>query len=281
MSAGEKEGAALRFLYGTVPGRTALKLLTARWVSRTAGRFLDSPLSRPLIRPFIRANGIRMEDYLPMRYESFNAFFCRPIRRELRPMPEDAAVLGAPCDGLLSAYRITDGLVLPVKQSRYTIEELLGNDPAAARFRDGSCLVFRLCVNHYHRYCFFDDGTKGPNVFLPGKLHTVRPIALAALPVFTQNCREYTILKTAHFGTAAQIEVGAMLVGRIENYKGAGSFRRGEEKGKFLYGGSTVILLLEKDAAEIDEAFFTAAAQGRETPVVMGQPLGRALIMKE
>ena len=280
MSGGENGGAALRFLYGTAPGRAALKLLAARPVSQAAGRFLDSPLSRPLIRPFIRKNGIRMADYVPMRYESFNAFFCRPIRKELRPMPEDAAVFGAPCDGLLSVYRITDGLVLPVKQSRYTIAELFGNAPAAERFRDGSCLVFRLCVNHYHRYCYVDDGVKGANVFLPGELHTVRPIALAALPVFTRNCREYTLMETEHFGTLAQIEVGAMLVGKIENYKGAGSFRRGEEKGKFLYGGSTVILLVEKDAARIDEAFFTAAAQGCETPVRMGQPLGRALKMR-
>lgn len=276
MSAGGQEGAALRFLYGTVPGRAALKLLTARAVSQCAGRFLDSPLSRPLIRPFIRKNVIRMEDYLPRRYESFNAFFCRPIRRELRPFPEEAAVLAAPCDGLLSAYRITEGLVLPVKQSRYSIAELMGGDAEAERFRDGSCLVFRLCVNHYHRYCYVDGGIKGENVFLPGQLHTVRPIALSALPVFTRNCREYTLLETEHFGTLAQIEVGAMLVGRIENYKGAGAFRRGEEKGKFLYGGSTVILLVEKGGAEIDARFFAATANGVETPVRMGEALGRA-----
>ena len=276
MSVGENEGAALRFLYGTVPGRAVLKLAASRPVSQLAGRFMDSPLSRPLIRPFIRKNGIRIADYLPMRYESFNAFFCRPIRKELRPLPEEAALLCAPCDGLLSAYRITDGLVLPVKQSLYTIPELLGGDPEAARFQDGSCLVFRLCVNHYHRYCYIDAGTKGPNIFLPGTLHTVRPIALAALPVFTRNCREYTLMQTAHFGTIAQVEVGAMLVGKIDNYKGRGSFRRGEEKGRFLYGGSTVILLVEKDRVVIDEALFRATAQGVETPVRMGQPLGRA-----
>ena len=184
----------------------------------------------------------------------------------------------ARCDGLLSAYRITNGLVLSVKQSRYTIEELLGNDPAAARFRDGSCLVFRLCVNHYHRYCFFDDGTKGPNVFLPGKLHTVRPIALAALPVFTRNCREYCLMETEHFGSAAQVEVGAMLVGKIENYASPGAhFVRGEEKGRFLYGGSTVVLLLQKDRVRLDEAFFENTAQGLETPVLLGEVLGQAL----
>lgn len=254
-----------------------LKALTARPVSAAAGRFMDSGLSRPLIRPFIRKNNIRMADYLPMRFDSFNAFFCRPIRPELRPLPDEAAAFMAPCDGLLSAYRIADGLVLPIKQSRYTIAELLGGDEAAEAFRDGVCLVFRLCVHHYHRFAYADDGVILKKRFLPGVLHTVRPIALAALPVFTRNCRELMLLRTAHFGPLAQIEVGAMLVGKIENYKGEGvSFRRGEEKGRFLYGGSTVVVLLEKDRVQLDEALFENTAQGLETPVILGEVLGRA-----
>ena len=269
-------GAALRFLYERPAGRAVLKLLTARPVSQAAGRFMESPLSRPLIRPFAGKNGIKMADYLPVRYGCFNDFFCRPIRKELRPIPDDRDALMAPCDGLLSAYRITDGLVLPVKQSRYTIPELLGNDPAAESFRDGICLVFRLCVQHYHRYDYFDAGKILRKRFLPGELHTVRPIALAALPVLTRNCREYTVMETENFGALAQIEVGAMLVGRVENYKGAGvSFRRGEEKGRFLYGGSTVVLLLEKGCAELDEALFENTANGLETPVQLHALLGR------
>ena len=255
-----------------------LKLLTARPVSQAVGRLMDSPLSRPLIRPFADKNGINMADYLPIKYTCFNDFFCRPIRKELRPIADDPAAFTAPCDGLLSAYPITEGLVLPVKQSRYTIPELLGNDPAADAFRDGVCLVFRLCVQHYHRYDYFDAGRIVRKRFLPGELHTVRPIALAALPVFTRNCREYTVMETARFGTAAQIEVGAMLVGRVENYKGAGvSFRRGEEKGRFLYGGSTVVLLLEKGRVKLDEALFENTARGLETPVQLHEVLGKAV----
>ena len=271
-------GAALRFLYEKPEGRMLLRLLTARPISQTAGRLMDSPLSRPLIRPFAKKNGINMADYLPLSYGCFNDFFCRPIRKELRPIADDPAAFIAPCDGLLSAYPITEGLVLPVKQSQYTIPELLGNDPAAEKFRDGLCLVFRLCVQHYHRYDYFDAGRILKKRFLPGELHTVRPIALAALPVFTRNCREYTVMETERFGTAAQIEVGAMLVGRVENYKGAGvAFRRGEEKGRFLYGGSTVVLLLEKGRVKLDEALFENTARGLETPVQLHEVLGKAV----
>ena len=274
----EPAGAALRFLYGHAAGRALLKVLTARPVSQAAGRFMDSPLSGPLIRPFIRKTGIRMADYLSLPYSCFNDFFCRPIRKELRPMPAEGGQFPAPCDGYLSAYRITEDLVLPVKQSRYTVSELLGNDPAAERGRDGICLVFRLCVQHYHRYSYIDEGKIVSRRFIPGALHTVRPIALEALPVFTRNCREYTVMDTKNFGRLAQIEVGAMLVGRIENYKGAGaSFRRGEEKGRFLYGGSTVVLLLQKDRVQPDETLFENTAQGLETPVQLGEVLGQAL----
>lgn len=271
-------GAALHFLYETKRGRALLKLAASRPVSVLAGRFMDSPLSKPLIKPFARKNGIRMADYLPLRYDCFNAFFCRPIRKELRPIPDAGESFMAPCDGLLSAYRITDGLVLPIKQSRYTVSDLLGGDSAAEAFRDGTCLVFRLCVQHYHRYAYFDDGVIMSRRFLPGELHTVRPIALAALPVFTRNCREYTVMETEHFGRAAQVEVGAMLVGRVENYKGAGvSFRRGEEKGRFLYGGSTVVLLLEKNRVKLDEELFENTQQGLETPVKLGEVLGHGI----
>lgn len=272
-----KESAALVFLYRTVPGRMLLKLLIGRGLSQAAGRVLSSPVSRPLISPFIRKNGIDLTDYAEEDYSCFNDFFCRRIRPERRPLPADPAELMAPCDGLLSAYRITDGMVLPIKQSRYSVSDLLGMDAAARRFRDGVCLVFRLCVDNYHRYCYVDNGQKGPNVFLPGVLHTVRPIALESVPVFVRNCREYTIMETAHFGTVAQIEIGALLVGRIDNRDGAASIRRGEEKGRFLYGGSTVVLLLEKDRVSFDEALFNATANGIETPVVLGQVLGRAV----
>ena len=271
------EGAALRFLYGKPAGRAILKIAASRPLSKLAGRFMDSRLSKPLIRPFARKNGIRMEDYLPLPYPCFNAFFCRPIRKELRPIPDGDGVFMSPCDGLVSAYRITDGLVLPIKQSSYTVAELLGGDPAAERFRDGVCIVFRLCVQHYHRYAYVDAGKITARRFLPGELHTVRPIALAALPVFTRNCREYCLMKTAHFGAVAQIEVGAMLVGKVLNYKGAGfPFCKGEEKGRFLYGGSTVVLLLEKDRVKLDEELFENTAQGLETPVQMGEILGKA-----
>lgn len=274
--AGKNESRTLRFLYGTVPGRILLRLLSARCVSSLCGAFLDSRLSVPMISRFSEKNGIRAEDYLDRGFSSFNGFFTRRIRPELRPIAQEPDVLPAPCDGRLSAYRIDEGLVLPVKQSRYSIEGLLRDSSLAGRYRRGICLVFRLCVDNYHRYHYIDSGTQEKNVFIPGRLHTVRPVALKSTPVFTENCREYTVMHTENFGTVTEVEVGAMLVGRIKNRLSSGTFTRGEEKGMFLYGGSTVILLLEEGRADIDEQYFLATERGEETPVLLGQPLGHA-----
>ena len=270
----QKESAALRFLYGTVMGRMVLKLLCTRGISRLCGCFLDSGVSKPLIRPFVRRHGIDLREYTSEAFTSFNDFFSRKIKEDRRPVASEPSDLIAPCDGLLSAYRLSGDTVIPVKQSRYTLSSLLGGDSVSERYRNGICLVFRLCVDHYHRYCYIDSGVKGKNVFLPGKLHTVRPIALERFPVFTQNCREYTVIKTENFGDVVQMEVGAMLVGKIKNCHGPGNVRRGEEKGMFLYGGSTVIVLLEEGRAHLPEELYQATEDQSETPVKMGQRIG-------
>lgn len=266
-----RESRILRFLYHTPMGRILLLPLCSRGVSRAAGAFLSSSLSRFLIKPFVKSNGIDLREYESESFSSFNACFSRRIREGYRPIDPEALI--APCDGLLSAYAIRSGTVVAVKQSRYTVADLLEDEALARDFEGGICLVFRLCVDNYHRYCYVDGGKKGENIFIPGKLHTVRPIALRGVPVFCQNCREYTVIDSDHFGRLIQMEVGAMLVGRIRNYHGAVRVERGQEKGMFLYGGSTVILLLKSPSGQIDRRLLSETARGAETPVKMGQSL--------
>lgn len=266
-----QESVGLRFLYHTVPGRVFLRLLTARWVSKCSGVLLDSPLSRPLIGGFFRKNGIDRNDYLPERYRSFNACFCRRIRPELRPIDRNPEHLISPCDGLLSVYRAAEDTVLPVKQSQYRLPGLLGDADLAEHYRNGYVFVFRLCVSHYHRYIYPEDGEKSANRFLPGRLHTVRPIALEQEPVFTENCRSVCTLATERFGLLTQVEVGAMFVGRICNLHEEKTVARGEEKGYFQYGGSTIILLVGPDAIEEPAELLGATEAGEETPVKLGE----------
>ncbi|MBO4438043.1 MAG: phosphatidylserine decarboxylase [Spirochaetaceae bacterium] len=264
----------LSFLYNTVAGRVLLKMLSARAVSKLCGNFLDSRCSAFLIKGFVRKNSINLQDYQTDGIKTFNEFFRRKIKDGLRPFDMQETHLCAPCDGLLSVWKIEKDTIIPVKQSEYTVTSLLKDEVLAKEFEGGLCLVFRLCVDNYHRYSYADGGKKGRNIFIPGVLHTVRPVALRARPVFAENCREYTLIESPVFGRFIQMEVGAMLVGRIVNLEGEGTAVRGREKGFFEYGGSTVILLLKRGTAQIKAPILQNSALGIETPVKMGEVIG-------
>lgn len=268
-----EDSRSLQFLYGTFCGRIILKLLTARWISVVAGWYLDSIFSKGLIKGFAKKNGINLSEYEDVKHKNFNSFFSRKIKPELRPYDLDPNYFACPCDGLLSVYNISEGLVMPVKQSRYSVADLLQDESLAAKYNGGTCLVFRLCVNHYHRYAFAETGTILTHKKISGKFHTVRPIALRQLPVFCENAREYDVIETENFGTIVQMEVGAMLVGKIKNHQVSGSTVRGKEKGTFLYGGSTIIVLLEKDKVNLSKEYFECPSNNLEVPVKMGQRL--------
>lgn len=273
-----RDSAMLNFLYHCAAGRLVLRVFSSRMLSKFVGLFLDSSFSKGLVKPFVRRYGISLEDCETKEFRCFNDCFCRKLRRDRRPIDKVPEALIAPCDGLLSAYRIKRDLIIPVKQSRFSLGSLLAGDEICREFEGGICLVFRLCVNHYHRYCYVDRGMKGENRFIQGRLHTVRPIALEAFPVFVENCREYTVIDTENFGRVVQMEVGAMLVGKIFNYHGRQEVRRGQEKGRFLYGGSTVIVLLKKGAAKLPSGLFKATAAGLEVPVKLGEKIGTRVI---
>lgn len=268
---------ALRFLYKNPFGRIILRGVTLPFISKIVGAYMNSPFSRIRIKRFIDSSGINIEEYEQEDYRSFNDCFTRKIKEGTRPFPRDRALLCSPCDSKVSAYKISDDTVLPVKGSSYTISQLLNNSRLAEKYNGGSCVVFRLAVDDYHRYVYIDSGTKEENIKITGKLHTVQPIALNISPVFIQNSREYTLMHTDNFGDVVQVEVGALMVGRIKNHMGKGKILRGEEKGMFLFGGSTVILLLQHDRAEVDAEFFENTAKGLETIVKMGEPIGKKL----
>ena len=265
----------LHFLYHTAPGRMLLKPLCSRALSRLCGAFLDSRPSKLLINTFIKKSGIDTSDYEMDGFTCFNDCFTRRVKPGRRPVERSEDRMISPSDGLLSVWPIEEGVVIPVKQSRYTVEGMLRDRKLAERYRGGLCLVYRLCVDNYHRYGYVESGRKSKNRFISGVLHTVQPIALEQGPVFMENCREYTCIKTKNFGILTQMEVGAMLVGKISNHEpGTAEVKRGEEKGTFLYGGSTIIVLVEKGKVRIDPQILEASAKGEETPVLYGQAVG-------
>lgn len=268
------QGRMLRFLYEKPLGQQLLKLLIRPGFSKAAGWLLSTGISRPAIGPFVRKNGIAMEEYIPQRYASFDAFFSRKIRPEARPVDMDEAHLIAPADGKLTAVELEKTGIFQVKGVRYTLESLLRDGRLAERYQGGTLLIFRLSVDDYHRYCHVASGFLSETVRLSGVYHTVSPQGTAQVPVYRENTREYATLTTENFGTVLVMEVGALLVGRIVNTPGGKPVRRGEEKGYFRFGGSSVLVLLEPGRVRLDEDIVRNSAAGEETIVKMGERIG-------
>lgn len=262
---------ALSFLYGTVLGRLILKPLTAPCISKIAGAFLSTKLSCFLIKPFIKSNNIDMSQFKPVKYQSYNEFFSREIREEARPVDMDKDHFISPADSKLTVIPIGDDTFFNIKHTRYNVESLLKNRTLAEKYKGGYVMIFRLCVDDYHRYCYVADGEKGENIFIQGVLHTVNPIANDYYPFYKENSREYTVLNTENFGSLTIMEVGALLVGKIVNHHGKAKVKRGQEKGYFQFGGSTVVVLVEKDKIIIDEDIMENSRHNIETIVKFGE----------
>ena len=272
-----KQDKTLEMMYSKAPFRFALKVLSTPVVSKVAGRFMDSFWSTFLIDSFVKKNHIRMSDYEKRKYRSYNDFFTRKIKSKCRPINKESSVLIAPCDGKVSAYPITLDAKFKIKNSWYTVESMLQNKKLAQEYVGGTCVILRLTVDNYHRYCYVDDAAKERNHFIPGKLYTVNPIILDHVNIYKENSRAYCVLKTENFGEVIQMEVGALMVGKIHNYHSVAMVKRGQEKGRFEFGGSTVVLLLKRDAVSIDEDILQNTVDGYETLVKMGEQIGTSL----
>jgi phosphatidylserine decarboxylase len=273
-----KESLLLRFLYRTVPGRAVLKLLVTPRVSRLGGRFLNSGLSRPLIPYYIEKHRIDMRGIeIPEGgFCSFNAFFTRKRKNHRKSGRPDC--LFAPCDGFLSWTFVKRGTVFDIKHTAFTLESLLQDKVLAEEFAEGIAFIFRLTPANYHRYCYVADGRILTVRKIPGVLHCVRPVAVRTLPVYAENSREYQVIDTDRFGRLIQMEVGALLVGKITNdaHREEGSIVWcGDEKGYFEFGGSTILLILKGGVIAPDESLAKRTDANGEVPVRMGEVIAR------
>jgi phosphatidylserine decarboxylase len=272
---------ALRWTYGTRLGRTLEKaILSRRFVSRLMGGYQDLPSSTGRIPSFIQQYGIQMAEFEPGPFASFNEFFIRkfkPGAREVAAAPTMAAF----AEARYFAWDSTDeSTCLPVKGALLCPEQLLGNAltaEQARRLAGGPLLLARLCPTDYHRFHFPDSGLWLSCRRVAGRLHSVNPVALEARPrTFLDNERKVSILECDSLGLLAYIEVGALGVGKIvQSRSPSGRFERGEEKGYFLFGGSTVIVVGEPGRWKPDADLLKSTRSGVETLIRLGEGIAR------
>ncbi len=245
------------------------RLIPQHFLSRLTGRLANCRvnwLKNFMIRWFIRRYGVNMEEAAPSDYTAypdFNAFFTRPLRAGVRPMPEDPNAIVSPVDGFVSELgRIKNNQLLQAKGHHYDLGNLLGGDAAmAAHFTKGHFFTAYLSPKDYHRVHMPISGHLIKMIYVPGILFSVNPYTVSHIPsLFARNERMIALFETA-LGPMAVILVGAIIVASIatvwhgivtppigsciQQWDYADqtiSFDRGEEMGHFQLG-STVILL--------------------------------------
>lgn len=268
----------LELIYGTKIGRWISDFfLPKKQLSVLAGWYQSSRISKSKIKTFIQEYKINMKDFETKNYSSFNDFFIRKFRPESRSFIADPNVLPAFSEGRYFGYAsVSETNSLPVKKSLLSAEQLLSNSTHTRLFKNGPVLIARLCPTDYHRFHFPDDGRILYQYKIPGQLHSVNPVALNAKNgILETNSREVSILETNNFGKIAYVEVGAFFVGKIhQTHRHDLPFKRGNEKGYFLFGGSTVILLGEHGKWQPLVDILEKTKLGIETFVQLGTAVG-------
>lgn len=274
-------GAAyLNWIYSSPAG---LKLLEAfvkkKLFTRLYGQYCDSFLSKRKVRGFIKEFGIDMDSYRDSieDFKCFNDFFTRRLLPEARLVCEDRNILVSPAEGRVLAYQnIRVDELVQVKGFTYSLKDLIRDALTADKYDRGACLVVRLCPTDYHRFHFIDDGNCDKTNKIKGFYYSVNPAALEKVKrLFCENKREWGIFHSQNFGDVLYVEVGATCVGSIvQTYTPGKEVERGEEKGYFKFGGSTVILFFQRGTVTLDKDILEQTALGFETRVLMGEKVG-------
>lgn len=267
-------------LAGASPGRDLVLIpeFTA-WLAEfmeARGRFMDSPASAAALPAWLEDPAINLSDYLvpPGGFQSFNHFFTRRIRPEVRPISGsgDASVLTSPADSTLIpiSQQISAKTVFEVKGDRLHLSELLGGSPLAERFMGGQAVLCMLGTTDYHHFHAPVGGSVLAAEQLAGLYYGMDT---GWVDSFFQHRRGYYIFETERFGCVGMVCVGMFTISSIEFRRAAGEVvTKGEELGHFAYGGSAIILLFEPDRAEI-----TLPLDQHMVKVRMGQQIGVSL----
>ncbi|MFH1512635.1 MAG: phosphatidylserine decarboxylase [Bacillota bacterium] len=238
----------------------------------------------------------------PENWHSFNGFFSRYlVSPDVRPIasPDDASVVAAPADSKPQGVWAIDensnivqkdGVLL--KSSYFnSIPNLLGPDSAYQyAFASGTLTHTFLDVNDYHRYHFpvggtilevslipADDAAGGITLWDPsiGK-YVLKDTTPGWQTIETRGC---VIMDTEEFGLVAVMPIGMSQVSSVnfeQSVQVGATVKKGDMLGTFLFGGSDIVMLFQKQV----EFTLTAPPDGAGgyQHVLMGEEYGRMTI---
>lgn len=264
----------VKIFFQHVMPKHLLSRLVGKFAAARAGWF-----TQVFIRWFIRQYKVDMSEAIhesPKAYKTFNAFFTRYLKPELRPLKAEENELAHPVDGAISQLGdIEAGRIFQAKGHDYSLQELLGGSEEDAKpFIDGKFATIYLAPKDYHRIHMPCDGVLKKMIYVPGDLYSVNPLTAANVPnLFARNERVVAIFDT-EVGPMSMVLVGATIVasigtvwsgtvtpptgGRIQSWSyptsghAAIHLKKGEEMGHFKLG-STVILTFTENSIDFDD----------------------------
>lgn len=274
--AGEKW---LIWLYNNPIGEATLWMLVKRKLTSSFyGRMMDKPKSAEKIQPFVKEYDIDLGIAQKQDFNSFNNFFVRKLKKDARPIDTTENIVISPADGKIMAFADISNNDFLIKGYHFDVYSFLIDSSLAKRYIDGAMIVIRLAPNDYHRFHFPIGGMVKSTSQIDGDYYSVNPIALReTVEIFCLNKREFTILDNPLINDLIIAEVGATMVGSIlQTFKG-NQVEKGQEKGYFKFGGSTVVLIFQKDKIIIDEDLTENTSMGLETSIRMGERIARMI----
>lgn len=211
-------------------------------------------------------------------FASFNAFFHRQIRRECRPVaePGDPRVIVSPNDGTLYkvAHEVRRSDRFWIKSQPYSLEHMLAGHPLFRRFVGGTVYQSFLDGRNYHRFWSPIAGTVRNVVHIEGLMFSNAESMGRDLTAGTYsqaymscvNTRVLVFLESDEpaLGMVCLMAVGISEVSSISIAVRVGQrLDKGDELGRFSYGGSSVCLLFQPGVVQA----FTVDVQDTGTEV--------------
>lgn len=270
----------VRLAYENPGGRFFVWAVARRaFFSKWYGWKMNKTASSLQIMPFITEYNLDVDEFAKSAFDfkTFNEFFYRALKPEVRPIAPGDNVAVFPADGRHLAFPDIEAAAgFYVKGSKFSFAELLGDAALAEKFAGGAMLISRLCPVDYHRFHFPVSGTPGESRLIDGWLYSVSPVALRRrLRYLVENKREVTLIQAPRGGTVAMIEVGATNVGTIrQSFVPGRPVAKGSEKGLFAFGGSCVITVFQRGKIRFDADIVAQSANHMETYARMGDRLG-------
>lgn len=259
-----------------------------RKLSIKQGIKFDSPQLARDIASFIRFHRLDLSECQikdPSGFATFNEFFYRKLAPGARPTeaPEEEGIAVSPADCRCTTFVTVDSATeIWIKGRNFTLAKLFNgnfnNYEKTNIYDPKNCSVgiFRLAPQDYHRFHCPVTGTIGPMKYIEGEYYTVNPMAIRSdLDVYGENVRVIVPIHSEKFGTVIMVCVGAMMVGStIITVKEGQKVKRGDEIGYFKFGGSTVLLLFDKNVLGFDSDLVDNSKTCVETLVRVGQSIG-------